>query len=221
MGRTAVVFGPTGLVGSELVKELINDFTYDKIITVTRRNLEMENPKVEQLILEDYSHFKQLRDRLDAVVYYCCIGTTIKKAGSKEEFARVDLEIPKMIAQMADMLSINYMVVISSLGADPNSGNFYLRTKGEMEKSVRHLYSGNLKILRPSLLMGKRSEFRFGEKVSVYFMKYFGWAFAGPLKRFRGIAAINVARAMIKVSQYPSEKVIYESDEIYNLISND
>ncbi len=218
MDRTAIVFGPTGLVGKELVDELINDMALNKVVTVARRDIGIVDPKLEQVIIPDYSHFMQLKNKLDAGVYFCCIGTTIKKAGSQEAFTKVDLEIPKMIAQMADILSINNLVVISSIGANPHSGNFYLRTKGEMEERVRHLYKGNLKIVRPSLLMGERTEFRMAEKISAFLMKIFGWMFIGPLKKYKGITARNVAKAMIMVTQYPLEKVIFECDELHDLV---
>jgi uncharacterized protein YbjT (DUF2867 family) len=161
-----------------------------------------------------------LRDKLKAEVFFCSVGTTIKTAGSKEEFARVDLEIPKKIAQLAEALSIPSLVAISSIGADANSSNFYLRTKGEMEKTVREIYHGNLKFVRPSLLMGNRNEFRFGEKVSVAFMKGFGWLFAGPFKKYRGIYARDVAHVMIKISDQPADKLIYESDELQKLVKD-
>lgn len=218
MGRTAVVFGSTGLVGKELVKVLLSSESYDKVVAVARRRQDIADPKLEQVEISDFTNLIKVQDKLDAAVYFCCIGTTMKTAGSKEAFRKVDFEIPKQIAILADQLSINYMVVISSLGAKAVSSNFYLKTKGEMEETVRHIYHGNLKIVRPSLLMGKRSEFRFGERFAVFFMKVFGWLFIGPLKKYKGISAENVALAMIRTAEYPSDKIVYESDELYRLL---
>jgi len=220
MSRTAVVFGPTGLVGKELVNELLVDDSYNEVITVSRKTLTLSDPKLKQIVLPDFSRLMQYRDKLDAIAYFCCIGTTIKTAGSKEEFRKVDLDIPKQIAQLAEILSINYLVVISSLGANIYSTNFYLRTKGEMEKSVRHAYSGNLKFVRPSLLMGKREESRLGEILAVIFMKVLGWTFIGPLRKYKGITANNVAKAMIRLSMHPADKMVYESDALQEMVRN-
>jgi nucleoside-diphosphate-sugar epimerase len=219
MNKTAVVFGATGLVGSELTVELLKGSEYDKIIIVTRKELHDLNPKLEQIILPDFSGLLQLQDKLASETYFCCIGTTIKIAGTQDAFKKVDYGIPVSIAQLARDLNVANLVIISSIGADSGSPNFYLRTKGEMENEVKRIYSGNLKIVRPSLLMGKRMEYRFAEKFAVFFMKTMGWLFIGPLKKYRGINAADVARAMIRLAFLPSEKVVYESDELQNLCS--
>jgi uncharacterized protein YbjT (DUF2867 family) len=218
--KSAVVFGATGLVGKELINALLENNDFESITAVVRKQLVLTDSKLKQIKLPDFSKLLDLRDKLKAEVFFCSVGTTIKTAGSKEEFARVDLEIPKKIAQLAEALSIPSLVAISSIGADANSSNFYLRTKGEMEKTVREIYHGNLKFVRPSLLMGNRNEFRFGEKVSVAFMKGFGWLFAGPFKKYRGIYARDVAHAMIKISDQPADKLIYESDELQKLVKD-
>lgn len=216
--KSAVVFGATGLVGKELINALLENNDFESITAVVRKQLVLTDSKLKQIKLPDFSKLMDLRDRLKAGVFFCCVGTTIKTAGSKEEFARVDLEIPKNIARLAEALSITSLVAISSIGADANSSNFYLRTKGEMEKAVREIYHGNLKFVRPSLLMGNRDEFRFGEKISVAFMKGFGWLFAGPFKKYRGIYARDVAHVMIKISDQTADKMIYESNELQELV---
>jgi len=215
--KSAVVFGATGLVGKELVKALLENKDFENVTAVVRKQLAFTDPRLKQIKLSDFSKLMDLRDKLKAGLFFCCIGTTIKTAGSKEEFAKVDLEIPKSIARLAETLSVPSLVVISSIGADAVSSNFYLKTKGEMEKAVREIYHGNLKFVRPSLLMGNRDEFRFGEKVSAAFMKGFGWLFAGPFKKYKGIYAGDVAFAMIKISDLPQEKLIFESDELQGL----
>jgi uncharacterized protein YbjT (DUF2867 family) len=218
INKIAVVFGATGLVGKELVKELSENNDFERIVAVVRKKLSITEPKLEQVQIDDFSKLPDLQDKLKSGVFFCCIGTTIKTAGSKEAFIKVDLEIPKKIAHLAETLSIPALVVISSIGANIASSNFYLRTKGEMEKSVREIYSGKLKFVRPSLLIGNRDEFRFGEKGAVVFMKVFGWIFAGPLRKYRGIYARDVARVMIKISYFKADKMIYESDEMLDLI---
>jgi uncharacterized protein YbjT (DUF2867 family) len=212
--KSAVVFGATGLVGKELIKALLENKDFENVTAVARKQLVLTDPRLKQIKLSDFSKLMDLKDKLKAGIFFCCIGTTIKTAGSKEEFARVDLEIPKNIARLAELLSIPSLVAISSIGADAGSSNFYLKTKGEMEKAVREVYHGNLKFVRPSLLMGDRDEFRFGEKISMAFMKGFGWLFTGPLKKYKGIYVHDVALAMIKISDLPSDKLIYDSDEL-------
>lgn len=216
--KIAVVFGATGLVGKALVNALLADTLYSKVVAVVRNNLPSADSKLVQIRVSDYSELNGIKEKLQADVYFCCIGTTIKKAGSKEAFRKVDHDIPVLAGQLAEALSVPSYVIISSIGADASSSNFYLRTKGEMEESVRKVYSGNLKFVRPSLLLGKRDEFRFGELTAVILMKIFGWLLAGPLKRYRGIHADKVAAAMIRISDASSGKLVYESDELQALV---
>jgi GrpB-like predicted nucleotidyltransferase (UPF0157 family)/uncharacterized protein YbjT (DUF2867 family) len=218
-GKIAVVFGSTGLVGKELVNELLEQSCFNRVKAVTRKDIPVSDPKLEIIHLEDYSLLTELKDKLIADIYFCCIGTTIKIAGTKEKFRQVDLEIPEQIAKIAELLSVPDLVVISSIGASNRSSNFYLRTKGEMEKSVREIYSGNLRIVRPSLLIGHRDEKRFGEKTATVFMKIFGWIFAGPLKKYKGIKARDVAKAMIKTTQFPADRMIFESGELHDIVN--
>lgn len=217
MKKRAVIFGASGLVGRELLKILTDDAEISEIIIVLRKQTDEQLPKVKQISLADFSGLDDYRDSLHADMFFCCIGTTIKKAGSEEEFRRVDFQIPVTIARMAEALSVPHLVIISSVGADEKSSNFYLRTKGQMERSVADVFHGNLKFVRPSLLIGDRKEFRFGEKTAVVFMKVFGWIFVGPLKRYKGINAADVAFCMKKIASDNSGKKIYESDELHKL----
>jgi uncharacterized protein YbjT (DUF2867 family) len=219
MNQTAVVFGATGLVGKELVYELIENKDYLKVIAVVRTLLPISHGGLEQIIIKDYSQLEQFKDQLKADTYFCCIGTTIKIAGSQDAFRKVDYDIPVAIAGIASELGVSNLVVISSVGANPQSSGFYLRTKGEMEVSVKDIFKGNLKIVRPSLLMGHRTEFRFGERAAVIFMKVFGIFMFGPLSKYRGIYAWDVARAMIKTTGLSENKIFVESDELQALAS--
>lgn len=196
-GKSAVVFGATGLVGSEVLKELLNRPEYTKVTAVVRKPFPLSHPSLEFFIISDFSKLSQTALNLSADEYYCCVGTTIGAAGSKENFRLVDLNIPEQIALLAQKLAVPYMAIVSSIGANEKSSNFYLHTKGEMERRVQDIYRGNLKIVRPSLLVGKRKEFRFGESVAIIFMKLLGWTFVGPLRKYRGITAKQVALSMI------------------------
>lgn len=218
--KSAVVFGATGLVGKELISALIDEPGFERITAVARNQLLLTKPKLKHIKLSDFTRLPDIKESLKADCFFCCIGTTIKTAGSKEAFRKVDLEIPKSIARLAEDLSVPSLVVISSIGANADSSNFYLQTKGEMEREVREIFHGNLKIVRPSLLMGNRDEFRLGEKGSVAFMKGFGWLFVGPFKKYKGIYARDVARAMIRISGLPPDNLIYESDELQRISIN-
>jgi uncharacterized protein YbjT (DUF2867 family) len=217
MSKTAIIFGATGLVGNELVFELLESKDYLKVITVARKPLPFSHSKLEQIQISGFDKLPEIKSKLAANVYFCCIGTTIKIAGSQDAFRKVDYDIPVLIAQLGQELSVPAMVIVSSIGADANSTNFYLRTKGEMEQSVKGIFKGNLKIVRPSLLMGHRSEFRFGEKAAIVFMKVLGIFMIGSLKKYRGIYAWDVARAMIKSIGLSPEKVFVESDQLQDL----
>ncbi len=217
MNTNAVVFGANGLVGGELVNELLRTREYERVITVTRKSLPVNDVKLTQIRMTDFSSLMEISEQLAAQVFFCCVGTTIKKAGTQEAFRKVDLDIPLQIARLAETLAIPHLVVISSIGANAGSGNFYLRTKGEMEKIVRTTYTGNLKIVRPSFLMGKRSEFRLGEKAALVLMKLFGGLFYGKVRKYRGIYAHDVAKAMIKSTTLPADRIIIESDELQDL----
>ncbi|MDD4921070.1 MAG: hypothetical protein PHS30_01180 [Bacteroidales bacterium] len=218
--RTAVVFGATGLVGKALINELIGNQAYVKVIAVLRKDLPFSSPKLEQLLFPDFKYLMHLKGELSATDYFCCIGTTIDKVGSKKAFHQVDFEIPTQIAHLAKELSIPNLVVISSLGADAASSYFYLRTKGKMEKSVQKIYTGNLKIVRPSLLMGERSEPRFWERVAIVVMRFFGWLLIGPLGKYRGIDAGDLAKVMVELTGYPTDQVLFESKELKAVLKN-
>lgn len=214
MKKTAVVFGGTGLVGGELIHELIKHSDYDKIIAVLRRPLDLTDTKLEQLICPDFARLSEFKEALHANDYFCCLGTTIKNAGSQKAFRQVDFSIPVHIAQLAEELSVANLVVVSSMGANRKSSNFYLRTKGQMERTVHKTFSGNLKILRPSLLMGRRMEHRLAEKMLILLMDIFGPFFVGLLRKYRGNPVAVVAKAMIALTSAAKEKVVYEADEL-------
>ena len=194
--KNVVIFGATGLTGNELLKLLVDDERYGDIIVVTRRAIENKNGEVINIVLDNFLNISDLGEKLKADLFFVCTGTTIKKAGSEKAFRTVDYEIPLRIAQYAQSLNIPGMVVISSIGANSRSSSFYLRTKGEMEEAVSEVYKGGLKFIRPSLLLGKRDEFRAGEFLASLFMRSLGWAMIGPLKRYRGVKASEVARQM-------------------------
>ena len=218
--RTALVFGGTGLVGGYLLEELVRLETYQKIIVVSRRETDIKNDKISFVInrLEDPD---EISDLIRGNDLFCCLGTTIKKAGSREAFKKVDLFLPMKIAEIASGNHVNNFAVISSIGADAGSKNFYLQVKGMMEQEVmKHPFEHTV-IVRPSLLLGDRKEFRLSEKAAGMFMPLINPLLRGNWRRFRSIHGRAVAKAMINLVLFPRKKTIFESDELSDVSNND
>ncbi|HCY00506.1 MAG TPA: hypothetical protein DG754_10235, partial [Bacteroidales bacterium] len=143
---------------------------------------------------------------------YCCLGTTIKKAGSKEAFLEVDLELVVDFANKAKEAGVKRFAVVSSIGANAKSKNFYLNTKGKVEEQLKAIGFKRLVIVQPSLLLGKRNEKRFGEDMGKVLYSVFKFIFIGPLKKYRGIQALDVAKAMIVLAEQGMGTITVESN---------
>ncbi|MBM7609640.1 uncharacterized protein YbjT (DUF2867 family) [Lysinibacillus composti] len=212
--RSAIVVGATGLVGSALVKLLCESEEYIAVTAITRRKLDYEHPK---LIVKICS-FDQLEEaHIEfADELFCCLGTTIKKAGTREEFEKVDVEYPLRIASLAKKRGIAHAIVISAMSANETSLFYYNRVKGKLEKELIELQLPKLSIVRPSLLVGERSEFRFGEKMGEALLSVLNPLLIGPLKKYRSIQSNQVALAMLAIALYgkKSPVTIYASHEL-------
>lgn len=211
--KKAIVFGATGLVGSQLVKLLIEDTNYDKIVLFNRRPMSFTSPKIEEHIV-NFDQLEDFSDKIDGKTVFCTLGTTIKKAKSIENFRKVDYDMPLQIGKIAQAKKVSNFLIVSSIGANSKSRNYYTKTKGEVEEELRQLNFENFVVLRPSLLLGLRKEFRFLESLSKILVHILGVLFLGSLKKYKAIHSADVARAMIKLSFQKSDKTIYESDEI-------
>ena len=192
--RTALIVGATGLIGNHLLTKLLHSPYYDKVVVLTRRTLGIINTKLTEVIFDF--------DRPDAskVVgndIFCCLGTTIKKAGSKEAFRKVDLEYPLTIASLAKQNGAEKFLIVTAMGSNAQSGIFYNKVKGEVEQELISLGYPVLHIFQPSLLLGKRDESRFGEKVGEVLAAVFKPVMLGPLKKYRAIDSAKVANAML------------------------
>ena len=212
MGRSALILGASGLVGSSLLQYLLEDPEYDKVIALVRKKLEFEHPKLDVVIanLLDPEAFKDIRcDDL-----FCCIGTTQDKTPDLSEYRRIDYGIPVHASEAALRNGLQKCFVISSMGADEGSRTFYLKTKGQMERALREMGIPELYVLRPSLLLGQRNEFRFGERLSAIFMKIFRFLIPA---RYRAIDADSVARCMMVLKAEGFDHQILSSDEIFLL----
>jgi len=215
--KTALIIGSTGLIGSELLNLLLDSNDYLKVITFVKRDTGIKHPKLTQHII-DFDKPETYKDLVVGDDFFCTIGTTIKKAGSKEAFRKVDFEYPRQFASFALQNKVKQFLIISSLGADAKSGNFYLKTKGEIQDFLKDCSFENVAVLQPSLLLGNRTEFRLGEKVGAFFMKTFSFLFLGNLKKYKPIEGKTVAKAFFKIAQTNNKGFkIYESDVLQEI----
>jgi uncharacterized protein YbjT (DUF2867 family) len=191
--KTAVIAGYSGLIGSQLLKILIESDDYVKVIALGRRSLDIQHPKLIQHNI-DFNNIELEEQNIDDV--FCCLGTTMKKAGSKEKFRLVDFQYPVSLANYCLNKGAKQFSLVSSMGADETSNIFYNKVKGEVEKTISNLGYHRLDIFRPSLLLGTRGESRFAEDLGKAGMKLLGFLFMGPLKDYKAIESIKVARAM-------------------------
>ncbi len=205
--RTAVLAGSTGLIGNHLLELLLDDTAYDKVIALSRKPLAKRHSKLENVLvnLDEWAKLKELK----ADDVFCCLGTTIKQAKTKEAFRKVDFEYPVELAKALKQNGAVTFLLVSALGADKNSGIFYNQVKGEVEAAIGELAYPTTHIFRPSLLLGDRKEQRSGEDAAKVFYKIFGWLIP---QKYKGIEAVKVARAMVAEAKSGKQgQHVYES----------
>ena len=216
--KTALLFGASGLVGSHVLNQLISNNSYSKIKLFVRSSIDISDPKIE-IIQTDFNNLENHREDIKGDDCFFCIGTTKQNSPDKSEYRRVELEVPKQIAQIAKSNSVNSFVFISSGYADPKSSGDYLKFKGEVEEELKRLNFPKLGIMRPSFLLGDRKEKRIGEKIGIFVFKLLSPLFLGPLKKMKPIHSATVAKAMIAITQNDSSQIIFESNEISEIIN--
>ena len=214
--KTALVFGSTGLVGSHLIDQLIKNENYNKIKLFVRSEIIINDLKVE-IVKTDFNNMEKHKEEMTGDHCYFCIGTTKQNSPDKDEYRRVELDLPKQIAQITKSNSVNSFVFVSSGYADPNSSGDYLKFKGLVEEELKKLSFNKLGIMRPSFLIGDRKEKRLGEKLGIFVFKLLSPLFLGPLKKMKPIHSEKVAKAMIKVANEDIQQSVFESNEIANL----
>ncbi len=215
--KTAVVFGSTGLVGKTLVEQVLSNPKYRQVLCVNRRQQNIDDHRYKEII-DDLLDVKNLDDIRFGEDVFCCLGTTIKKAGNKAKFEKIDFDLPVEIGKIAEKKKVKHYIVVSSIGSQADSNNFYLRTKGRMEEAVQKLVIPQITIVRPSMLLGHRKEFRFGEELGKVVMKIFKPLISGKWKKYRAIHADDVAKAMIIIANSePTGQVIFESKELQEI----
>jgi uncharacterized protein YbjT (DUF2867 family) len=215
-GKTAIVFGATGLVGNLLIEEIEAAKTYSTIWIFVRQSTGITLPGMKEIVT-DFSDLESLAGQVRGDDLFICLGTTIKKAGSIANMEKIDRDLPVMVAKMARNNGTKRIVVVSSIGAAPTSKNYYLRIKGEMEQGITELGFERTVIVRPSMLLGDRKEKRAGEIVGKVMMKTVRPLLAGKMKKFRAIHGRDVARAMITLVQGEPGISIIESDELQRI----
>ena len=216
--KTALLFGASGLVGSHVLNQLISNNSYSKIKLFVRTTINISDPKIE-IIQTDFKNLENHREDIKGDDCFFCIGTTKKNSPDKNEYKRVELEVPKQVAQIAKSNSVNSFVFISSGYANPKSSGDYLKFKGEVEEELKRLNFQKLGIMRPSFLLGDRKEKRIGEKIGIFVFKLLSPLFLGPLKKMKPIHSATVAKAMIAITQNDSSQTIFESNEISEIIN--
>jgi len=211
--KTALVFGSSGLIGGHLLNELIQSDNYNKIKLFIRSDHGSNHFKTE-IIKTDFNNLEKHKEDIKGDDCFFCIGTTKQNSADKNEYKRVELDVPKKIAQIAKSNLVNSFVFVSSGYADPNSSGDYLKFKGLVEEELKRLSFSKLGIMRPSFLMGDRKEKRVGEKVGIFIFKLLSPLFLGPLKKMKPIHSKKVAKAMIKITNGDFKQNVFESNEI-------
>ena len=206
--RSTVLVGATGLVGAECLKLLLADPAFERVVVLARRPLEgvRASPKLAAHVV-DFDHLEAHADLFTAGQLICCLGTTIGQAGSRERFRGVDYGIPMALAKLGAERGVRHFLLVSALGANARSRVFYNRVKGELEEALSALSFRSLSIVRPSLLLGERREFRLGEKVAQRF------AFLTPGK-YAAIHARDVAAALVRLAKEdaPGRRVVESAE---------
>lgn len=217
--RTALILGASGLVGGHLLERLLAEPRYRSVTTIGRRRLKRSHEKLRNLVVD----FDRLEDSAELFAVddiFCCLGTTIRKAGGQERFLEIDVEYPATAAALGAGRGAEQFLVVSSLGADADSRVFYNRAKGEMEARVRQTPIRAVWILRPSLLLGERAELRVGERIAEVVMLPVAPLLVGPLRKYRPIPATDVAEAMLQLALSDATGGTLESDEIAALVED-
>jgi uncharacterized protein YbjT (DUF2867 family) len=219
--QTAVVLGATGLIGQNVVSLLLKNENFSFIRLLVRKPIEVTDIKIETL-LTDFNDLNDLEKNIGkSDCLLCCIGTTLQTVkGNKAAYRKIDYDIIVNAARLSASAGFKQFVVVSSVGANYRSSNFYLKLKGEIERDISALPFEGIHIFRPSILLGKRKQFRLFEILGQEFMHIFSFLFVGHFTRYKGIYARDVAKAMVTVASSQIRGVhIYEHDHIADVLS--
>jgi uncharacterized protein YbjT (DUF2867 family) len=195
-----LILGSTGLVGSRLLDLMLQDVKVERIHLISRRSSGIDHQKITEY-LAPLDKMEKFENAFSVDVCFCCLGTTIKKAGSKKSFEKIDYGLPLLAGKIAKKNNVPSFVLVSALGASCSSSFFYSRVKGNLERDLKELKFQNLHIVRPSLIIGKRAERRPAEAFAMIGFKLLKPIFKGPLKRFEGSEVLDIAKTMVALSK--------------------
>jgi uncharacterized protein YbjT (DUF2867 family) len=217
--KTAVIIGASGMVGSFVLEQLLKDERFKLVRSLGRRTLNISHPKLQQEILNFNNTMDYSQKFGEGNVIFCCVGTTRKKVkGDKEEYRKVDFDIPVNAAKIGVDKGYQQYYLVSAIGADSTSSNFYLKLKGETENAIQAMPIESIGIFQPSILLGSREESRPGEQTMQKLMKIFSRLLIGSFKKYRAIDAKEVANAMVEASHVNKTGVTwYKYAEMVNL----
>jgi len=208
---TALIVGSTGLIGNQLVELLLNDDRYTQVTAIARTSLPFSHPKLK-LVVADFGSIESQKEKLVADDVFCCLGTTITSAKSKEAFRKIDFDYPLLIAKLTKALGAKQFLLVSALGANKASSVFYNKVKGEIEEAISSIGFESCHVFRPSLLLGPRIEKREGERSMQKIFSAVGFLIP---KKYKAIESIKVARGMLAIAKKNvSGNFIHESNSL-------
>jgi uncharacterized protein YbjT (DUF2867 family) len=217
--RTALIVGSSGLVGQACLTQLLADNHYSRIIAITREPLELANSKLQNVVIK-FDELYQYGGSFAVNDVFCCLGTTMKKAGSKTRFMKVDYEYVMNVAKLSEENGAETFNVVSAVGADVKSGIFYNHVKGKVEQDLAQNKIHSINIFRPSLLLGKRSEFRLGERIGIILGKITAPFYVGAATKYKPVQVSMVAAAMIEAALQKKEGIhVYEYPQMLSLVN--
>ena len=217
--KTAILFGATGLIGSHLLEELLNNEEYSRVKIFTRKDIKKIHSKLDIYNI----NFKQLDNYKDKIIgtdCFFCLGTTRRQTPNKLNYIDIEFNLPVSIAQISKENKIKSFIYVSSGGANAQSKNLYLQNKGKAENEIINLLFDFTAIIQPSLLLGNRSEFRIGERIAQFIFKSLSFIFVGKLRPFKAIHALTVSKAIIKIINKKEKNLYFTSDKLEILGKN-
>ncbi|THG92294.1 hypothetical protein AJ85_12155 [Alkalihalobacillus alcalophilus ATCC 27647 = CGMCC 1.3604] len=215
--KKALIVGASGLVGSELLQILLEGDRYSEVVAFVRSPLSITHHKLKEVTV-DFDKLVDYQNEMDVQDVYCCLGTTIKKAQSQENMFKIDVQYPLTLAKLAKEKGMEHFILVSAMKANSKSKFFYTRIKGELEEHLKALSLPALSIVQPSLLLGEREEFRFGEKVADWAFKSLAWMLKDSTKAKWGIEAKTVASAMYGIAQLKAQGTnVYSAQDMASI----
>jgi len=217
MAYKAIIAGASGLIGSNLVKILLEAPQYSEVLVIARKEMPIQHKKLVQLVI-NFDELDKHAEAINGHAVFSCLGTTKNQTPDEQQYRKIDHDYPLQLAQLAKQNGVEQFHVVSSIGANKNASTFYLKLKGELEDELQKLGLKTLHIYQPSMLMGERDRNQWAEKLATGLFKFIDPLLVGGLKKYRSIKGITVAHAMFKKSlESATGTFIYTSDKIHTI----